>query len=203
MSRLALVLGVLAAGILLPTAAAQQFQFRANVVSWSPNIVRPGEPASVVLTLRAEPAQGAQIRADGRRDVAIVIRGNGQTRRFTTTPLGSGRYRAKIVFPVAGAWRIRVQYRVGGGSRDGETGLGKGAACIGDCVEAEALGMRGSPSTRHPGLPIGFAIAGGVVLMAAVLAAAAARRRGLVFRARAGTAAEQAAVPVRPPISSR
>ena len=65
-SRFALVLGVLAAGTFVPTAAAQGFQFRANVVSWSPNIVRPGEPVSVVLTLRAMPAQGAEIRADGR-----------------------------------------------------------------------------------------------------------------------------------------
>jgi hypothetical protein len=179
MSRFALVLGLLAAGTFVPTAAAQQLQFRANVHSWSPNIVRPGEPVSVVLTLHAEPAQGAEIRADGRRDVAVVIRGNGQTRRFPTTSLGSGLYRTQIVFPAAGAWHIRVQYRVGADGPVGETDLGKGGACVGDCVEADAQQLRGppSPSTGHPWLLFGVAIAGGVVL----LAAAAARRRGMAF----------------------
>jgi hypothetical protein len=180
MSRFALVLGVVTATF-VPTAAAQRIQFRANVVSWSPNIVRPGEPVSIVLTLHAEPAQGAEIRADGRRDVAVVIRGNGQTRRFATTPLGSGLYRTEIVFPAAGSWHIRVRYRVGADGPVGETDLGKGGACVGDCVDAEAQQLRGPPSTGHS---FGIAIAVGVVLMAVVLAAAAARRRGMAFNLR-------------------
>jgi hypothetical protein len=165
-SRLALVPAVLG-GILAPTAAAQQFW--ANVISWSPNVVRPGEPVSVVLTLRAYHVQDPNFRADGRRDVAVVIRGNGRTRRFATTPLGSGRYRATIVFPEAGAWSLRARYP------GGETVLGKGAACVGDC--ADVPGMRRSSATAHPRLPVGLAIAGGVVLAAAVLVTAARRRR--------------------------
>jgi hypothetical protein len=163
-TRIALVLGVLAAGMLVPAAAGQQF--RANVVSWSPNLVHAGEPVSVVLTLHAEPAQGAKIRADGRRDVAVVIRGNGQTRRFGATTLGSGRYRATIVFPDDGSWRLQVQYP------GGETGLGKGGACVGDCADAE-----GSPAIGDAAFPIGVTIAGGVVLTVAALVAAAGRRR--------------------------
>jgi hypothetical protein len=193
----ALVLGALAA-IPVPTAAGQQVEFFANIASWTPNVVHPGEPVSVVLTLRALPVQGAEIPADGRRDVAVVIRRNGQTRRFETTPLGSGRYRAKIVFPEAGAWYLRAQYRLGPDGAVGETTLGKGGACVGDCVGAGVEAMRGSPSTGNARLLIGVAIAGAVILGSAVLAAAT-RRRGMVFRGRAGTAAEQASVPVLPP----
>jgi hypothetical protein len=198
MRRSALVLGVLATAILIPTAAGQQVEFFANVVSWTPNVVHPREPVSVVLTLRAEPVQGADIPADGRRDVAVVIRGNGQTHRFETLPLGSGRYRAKIVFPEAGAWYLRVQYRLGPEGAVGETTLGKGGACVGDCVGAEVQAMRGSPSTGNARLLIGVAIAGAAMLVAGVLVAAA-RRHGMVFRGRTGTAAEQASAPVRPP----
>jgi uncharacterized membrane protein YeaQ/YmgE (transglycosylase-associated protein family) len=198
MRRFALVLSVLATGILVPTAAGQQVEFFANVVSWTPNVVHPREPVSVVLTLRALPMQGAEIPADGRRDVAVVIRGDGQTRRFQTTRLGSGRYRAKIVFPEAGAWYLRVQYRLGPDGAVGETTLGKGGACVGDCVGAEVQAMRGSPSTGDARLLIGVAIAGAVILVAAVVADAS-RRRGMVFRGRRATAAEQASAPLRPP----
>jgi hypothetical protein len=159
------VLSLVLGGMLVPGAAAQDF--RANVVSWSPNVISPGEPVSVVLSLRTEPAQGAAIPADGRRDVAVVIRGNGRTRRFATRPLGSGRYRATIVFPAAGAWHVRVRYRANGAL--GETDLGKGGACVGACGAAREA----STSTGDARLPIGLAIGGAVVL----LAAAALRRR--------------------------
>ena len=102
-----------------------------------------------------------------------MIRGSGQARRFAATPLGSGRYRAEIVFPAAGEWRILVRYRVGVDGPVGETALGKGGACVGDCVESDAQEQGGS----HHALLYEVAIAGGVVLMAAVAAAAAARRR--------------------------
>jgi hypothetical protein len=163
-SRLALVLGVLVGGIVVPSAAGQQF--RAEPVSWSPNVVRPGEPVSVVLTLRAGPVRGVRFRPDGRRHVAVVIRRNGRTRRFATTPLGSGRYRTTIIFPEAGAWRVRVQYP------GGETGLGKGGACVGDCADAD-----GSPAIGDAAFPIEVTIAGGIVATVAALAAAAGWRR--------------------------
>jgi hypothetical protein len=162
-----LIPAVLVGAVVVPTAAAQPL--RANVVSWSPNIVRAGEPVSVVLTLRAEPAQGAEIRPNGRRHIAVVIRGNGQTRRFAAAPLGSGRYRSTIVFPQDGAWRIRVHYR------GGETDLGKGAACVGDCAGPEET--RSSPATGDGWLRIGVAIGVAVVLTAAASAAALSRRR--------------------------
>jgi hypothetical protein len=162
-----LIPAVLVGAVVVPTAAAQQL--RANPVSWSPDVVRAGEPVSVVLTLRAEPAVGAEIRRDGRRHVAVVIRGNGQARRFAATPLGSGRYRATIVFPEDGAWRVRVRYP------GGETGLGKGGACVGDCAEAEET--RSSPATGNGRLRIGVVVAVGAVLAAAALAAVLSRRR--------------------------
>jgi hypothetical protein len=135
MSRFALVAAVVGVGILVPAAAAQQF--RANVVSWSPNDVRPGEPVAVVLTFHAEPVHGA----DGRRHIAVVIRGRGRTRRFAATPLGSGRYRARIVFPEDGSWAIRVRYH------GGETALGKGAACVGDVARPNRCEPRVPPAT--------------------------------------------------------
>src|ERR671931_2035815 len=122
--RLALLVGLVTM-VVAPAAAGREF--RANVVSWSPADVRPGEPVTVVLTLHAAPTPDAAP-PDGRRDVHVVIRGAGDTRRFAATPLGSGRYRGRIVFPETGPWSIWVQYRVGAGV--GETLLGKGAVCV-------------------------------------------------------------------------
>lgn len=178
--RFALVLGVLITGIFVPAAAAQQF--RANVDSWSPDIVQPGEPVTVVLTLHADPAPRTKARTNGRREVAVVIRKNGQMRRFATKPLGSGRYRTKIVFPAAGRWTVLVRFRAAANSSAGEIPLGKGATCVGDCGASRA--MRNPSANGHGWLAIALGIGGGVLLAAVVL------RRRMVLRARAGTAAE-------------
>jgi hypothetical protein len=138
MRRLAFVclFVALAAGAAVPTAAAEQLH--ANVVSWSPNDVRPGEPVSVVLWLYT--AEGSPYPSDGTpavgvEDVAVVIRGQGESRRFPATYLGRGRYSAAISFPKSGGYELRVSHGVSSYGPSGEILLGKGAICVAvDCV---------------------------------------------------------------------
>jgi hypothetical protein len=70
-----------------------------------------GEPISVVLQLYTagpSPYPKDGILVAGVRDVEVVVRGrgNGETRRFPTEDLGSGRYGTEIVFPKAGGWHV-------------------------------------------------------------------------------------------------
>ena len=140
MRPLALVLVLFA--LAAPAAAAEKLQ--ANVVSWSPNIVRPGEPVSVVLQLARGPSPLVpdDTSVAGASDVHVVLHGRGETLRFTTTKLGSGRFSAQIVFPKAGAWALRAGYRPGRHRALDEVLLGKGAACVGDCVGGESSRAR-------------------------------------------------------------
>jgi hypothetical protein len=71
----------------------------------------------------------------GVSDVEVVIRGEGQTRRFPIEDLGGGRYRTEIVFPGPGGWAVRVSYGAGSYGPGDEIDLGKGGICIAaDCV---------------------------------------------------------------------
>ena len=125
-----------------PAAAAEKLQ--ANVVSWSPNVVRPGEPVSVVLQLARGPSRIVpdDTSVAGASDVQVVLHGRGETLRFTTTKLGSGRFAAQIVFPKAGSWALRAGYRPGRHRALDEVLLGKGAACVGDCAGGESSPAR-------------------------------------------------------------
>jgi len=127
----------LSAVVLAPAAAAEQLH--ANVASWAPNDVKPGEPVSIVFYLYT-PNPGSPWTPDGKRiagvnDVEVVLHGPGQTRRFASEDLGDGRYSTEIAFPEAGGWAVRVGYRSGRYGAGDEIGLGKGAICVAaDCV---------------------------------------------------------------------
>jgi hypothetical protein len=175
-STFALLLLVLAGGVLAPTAAAEQLQ--ANVVSWSPNDVRPGEPVSVVLKLYTagpSPYPEAGIPVAGVSDVAVAIYRKSQARRFTTKALGSGRYRTEIVFPEAGGWNLRVQYAAGSHGPGAEILLGKGAICVGGQLCVDEQGVRSARATGHVRRWMHLAFAVAVVLIVAVVAAAERR----------------------------
>jgi hypothetical protein len=145
MRRIAFVGLLLALGAagLAPYAAAQELQ--ANVVSWTPNDVRPGEPVSVVLQLSPFPKGSGSLL--GVEDVQVVLHGEGQTRRFATTDLGSGRYSAEIVFPEAGSWAVRIGYTRG--RETDEILLGKGALC----VAAVCVGPQPGETTQSESTP--------------------------------------------------
>ena len=104
----------------------------------------------------------------GAGDVQVVLHGQGQTRRYVTTDLGSGRYGAAIVFPEAGSWAVQVGYRPGARRPLEEIQLGKGGARVDPRAGASA-------PTR----------AAGHVLVAVVLALLSAGLVGAVARARA------------------
>jgi hypothetical protein len=167
---------VLGAVLAAPVAAAERLQ--ANVVSWSPNVVRPGSPVYVVLQLA--PGPSAVVEDDtpvaGAQDVQVVLHGRGETRRFPTTALGSGRYRAEIAFPKPGSWAVRVAYRPGRHSALEEILLGKGGACVAPCLEAPA--GESTPARRHDRLTLALAlVAAGLLSVAALSGLARARAR--------------------------
>lgn len=137
----------LGAGVVVPTAAAEQLQ--ANPLSVSPNdIDQSGVPVSIGFQLYTagpvpDPPHGKPVA--GVNDVEVVIRGEGQTRRFPTEELGGGRYRTEIVFPEPGGWELRVSYGAGSYGAGDEIPLGKGAIRI----EGDHVGPR--PSETAPG----------------------------------------------------
>lgn len=187
MRRLALALLVVAlgAGVIVPSALAEPL--RANVVSASPNdIDQPGVPVSIVFRLYkpelpSPPTWGTPIA--GVNDVEVVVRGNGQTRRFATEDLGGGRYRTEIVYPEPGGWTVDVSYGAGGYGPGDEIKLGKGAICIAaDCVgpqpgEAAPADSGGRPWTTT-------IIVAAVLLALALLGAAALAGIGALARRR-------------------
>lgn len=72
----ALLLLALAGGGVVPTAAAEQLH--ANVISWSPNEVQPGDPVSVVFQLYTSgpsPYPKDEHPVADVNDVAVVIHG--------------------------------------------------------------------------------------------------------------------------------
>jgi hypothetical protein len=179
----AILLSTLTTAIVPSSAAADQLH--ANVASWSPNDVRPGEPVSLVLYLYTpSPTAWAP---DGRRfagvnDVEVVLRGQGQTRRFATEDLGGGRYGAEISFPQAGAWAVRVSY---GPGRDGvgdEVPLGKGGVCVAaDCVAPQPGETTFVQSDGWPWTTIALIFAAGLAV-ALVVAAVTRTKAGRLGR---------------------
>lgn len=125
-------------GAVVATPAAAAEPLRANVVSMSPNdIDQPNVPVSIVF-MRYKPELPSPDWGEptgGVNDVEVVIRGQGRTRRFPAENLGGGRYRSQAVFPVPGAWALRVSNGAGGYGEADEIALGKSALCIAaDCV---------------------------------------------------------------------
>src|SRR6266511_2498145 len=126
------------AAVVAPSALAEPL--RANVVSAAPNdIDQPDVPVWIMFQLykpqlpSPRPTWGTPIA--GVNDVEVVIRGEGQTRRFPTEDLGGGRYRTQIIFPEPGGWAIHVSYGAGSYGSGDEIDLGKGGICIAaDCV---------------------------------------------------------------------
>jgi hypothetical protein len=159
-----------AAGAAVPTAAAEQLH--ANVVSWSPNDVRAGEPVSVVFWLYT--VEGSSYPSDGRpavsvEDVAVVIRGQGESRHFPVTHLDRGRYSTAISFPTSGGYDLRVSHGVSSYGPAGEILLGKGAICVAtDCVTPQPDQAREALGDGKSRLPLGSTSA---VLLVALVAA--------------------------------
>jgi hypothetical protein len=173
------------AAVVGPSALAEPL--RANVVSVSPNdIDQPDVPVSIVFQLykpqlpSPRPTWGTPIAAVN--DVEVVIRGEGQTRRFPAEDLGGGRYRTEIVFPEPGGWDVRVSYGAGSYGLDDEINLGKGAICIAaDCVGPQPSGT--APAHSSGSLWMTIVIAAAAVL-AVALAVAAFVRFGALGRRR-------------------
>ncbi len=174
------------AAVVAPSALAEPL--RANVVSAAPNdIDQPDVPVWIMFQLykpqlpSPRPTWGTPIA--GVNDVEVVIRGEGQTRRFPTEDLGGGRYRTEIVFPEAGSWAVRVSYGAGSYGPGDEINLGKGAICIAaDCVEPQPGETAPADSSGWPWTTI--IIAAAAVLAVALAAAfvrfgAVGRRRGI------------------------
>jgi hypothetical protein len=175
----------LGAGVVVPSALAEPL--RANVVSVSPNdIDQPDVPVSIVfhlykVELPSPPTWGTPIA--GVNDVEVVIRGEGQTRRFRTEDLGGGRYRTQIVFPEPGSWAIHVSYGVGRYGPGDEIILGKGAICIAaDCVGPQP--GDGAPADGRGWLWTTIMIVAAVLLAVPLLSAAGLVRFGAVGRRR-------------------
>jgi hypothetical protein len=174
----AFLVSTLTAAALAPSAAAEQLH--ANVVSWSPNDVQPGEPVSIVLELyTAGPspylAHGKPVA--GVNDVQVVLHGQGQTRRFATKDLGSGRYSTEATFPQAGGWAVRVSYGPGRYGAGDEILLGKGAICVAaDCVGPQSVETAPAHSNGWRWTTVALVIA--AVLAVALLAAGLIRMRG-------------------------
>ena len=160
MSRLTLLVFVagLGAGVGAPAAAGQ---LRANPVSVSPNEdPRAGEPVLIVFQLSAfGPSPRPRVaRVD---DVEVVLRGEGETRRFPAEDLGSGRYRTEVVFPKPGGWELRVSY-----GADGEIQLGKGAARV---VGSSVDGPRKADGPLRNAVALVLASVFAIVVVAAAL----------------------------------
>ncbi len=170
MKKLVLTFLLLTMTAAVAAAPARAEPLRANVVSASPNdLDQPDVPQSVVFTLYkpelpSPPTWGTPIA--GVNDVEVVIRGEGQTRRFPTEDLGGGRYRTQIIFPEPGGWAIHVSYGAGSYGSGDEIDLGKGGICIAaDCVGPQPGEAAPSDSRAWPWTAI-------AVLAAAVLAVA-------------------------------
>lgn len=151
-----LVLFALAVAV-LPLAAAAK-ELHANVVSWTPADATPDERVAVIFNLYVagespHPEDGRPV--PGVSGVEVIIRGDGQTRRFPAEDLGGGPYGAEIIFPEGGDWDLRVAH--GQGS---EILLGKGAIHIDDA----------SASGGFPARPIWLVFGGVLVLALAGLA---------------------------------
>jgi hypothetical protein len=158
-----LVFACWAGAVTLPAAADEPL---ANVVSWTPNDVRPDEPVSIELSLSGVGSP----RADA---VEVVIRGDGGVRRFPTKTLGSGRYSTQIVFPEAGSWRVLVAYG------DGEVPLGKGAICVAaDCIGQQPDARAAEQDGRSAWWWIGLGALAVASFAATARAVRAFRRRG-------------------------
>jgi uncharacterized membrane protein len=183
----------LAAGAAVPTAAAEQLH--ANVVSWSPNDVRAGEPVSVVFWLYT--VEGSSYPSDGRpavsvEDVAVVIRGQGESRHFPATHLDRGRYSTAISFPTSGGYDLRVSHGVSSYGPAGEILLGKGAICVAtDCVTPQPDQAREALGDGKSRLPLGSTSAVLLVALVAALSFAPARigRQGRLGSPRTGPGA--------------
>lgn len=142
---LAVVVAAVGAAALVPVAAAEQLH--ANVVSWSPNDVELDEPVAVVLVLYVAgpspyPQDGKPVA--GVNDVEVVIRGDGQERRFPTEDIGGGHYRTEISFPAPGDWALRVSYGSGRYGPSDEVVLGKGSIRIEAASTADESGRSSS-----------------------------------------------------------
>lgn len=98
--------------------------------------------------------------------------GEGQTRRFATEGLGSGRYSTELIFPKAGGWDLRVQYGFGSYGPDDEILLGKGAICVGVqlCVGEQAAQSVRARRDSRPWTALALTV--GVVLIVPLVAAA-------------------------------
>ena len=154
-----LALVVLAA---CPTAASAA-EPRANPVSWEPPDARAGDPIDIALTLSG-------VGGGALNDVAVVLRGTGQTRRFRAIALGSGQYSATITFPQAGDWDVRVSY--GGWN---EIPLGKGGIRIDPAAPTTSDPRRtASPPTASGALTFVLVLG----LSASALAASRSASRG-------------------------
>lgn len=179
------LLSVVLGAVVVPAAAAEPL--RANVVSASPNdLDQPNVPQSIVFQLYKpelpSPDWGKPV--GGVNDVEVVIHGHGQTRRFATEDLGGGRYRAEIVFPERGAWRVRVSYGAGSYGVGGEIDLGKGATCIAaNCVGPQPAETASPESSGKPWTTI-ISAAAAVLLSVVVVLAADLARFGAVGRRR-------------------
>jgi hypothetical protein len=150
MKRIAftVVLVLAAAPLLAPAAMADRLH--ANVLSWTPNHVKPGEPVSIVLqlyTVAGSPNPQGGKPVAGVKGVEVVIRGGGPTRRFAAEDLGGGRYRTEIVFPNNGGWDVYVRYDPRGDGPGEETELGKGGICVGASVCGAGPLERGENAT--------------------------------------------------------
>jgi hypothetical protein len=166
-----LLLFALAAGVVAPGVSANE-QFHANVVSWSPNAVQPGEPIAVVFQLYTRGASPYPKDGDpvaGVNGVEVVIQGEEQTRRFATVDLGSGRYSTEISFPNDGGWYLRVRYGAGSYGRGDEILLGKGAICAGSCVGEQPARSVPAHGDGRPWTVLALAV--GVLIVALVAAA--------------------------------
>jgi len=165
MTKIALVLVLLAAPG--ATVAQAPAELESNVVAWTPNDPEPGEPLSVVFNIHVAGDRrfGYGKPVAGVNDVEVVLRGEGQTRRFPTTEVGGGRYTSEIVFPEPGAWHVLVSYGSGSYGNGDEIPLGKGAGRIDGPEPGPPTGQAGSGGFAMRPL----VLAGGVLLLAALV----------------------------------
>ncbi len=176
------LLCLIVGAVLAPAATAAQLH--SNVISWTPNDVQPGEPVAVVLQLYTAgaspyPQDGKPVA--GVNDIAVLIRGERQTRRFATEDIGGGHYRTEIVFPKNGGWDLYVRYGAGSYGPGDEIQLGKGGICVGaelcsdEPVQTVPAQGNGQPWTA-------LALAAGLLAAAALVSLAMLVRSGTFGR---------------------
>ncbi|MGH3030337.1 MAG: hypothetical protein ACRDNE_06155 [Gaiellaceae bacterium] len=157
---------LLVALIVAPAASAKELQ--ANVVSMPSDLVA-GEAVPVVFEVYVleEIAEGEDIEhpvdVSGLSLVVSSADSSLERRAFRAEVLGSGRYRAEIVFPAVGGWSMDVE------TNDGHEpfALGKGAVSVSapGAEEREAAPTVAAGTTRGFFLPLG--LAGGALLLTA------------------------------------